>query len=297
MTPLDPTAGPQHDGLIRLTFDCHRTGTLPRRAPQACAAAPPAASTVVVHRLDGTVLVPEVVRDDASGIVHMVYGTAAKDAFYMQSTSEGASSSWSRPIKLNSANEKVCSTMGERGPKIALGPGGAIHVVWMDDWHPGASVHVRAVRSIDRGASFSSAVAASDTDGVDGANVAVDGNGTVLVFWHDLSHPGFTTSPPNASSATWLWYAKSANGGVSFDVSQRVTLAGGKPAAAACSMCMTSPRTGADGRVTLAYRSADNNVRDFVELFGDGSANAWSATGRARRGSGGPLGPPWSSAV
>jgi hypothetical protein len=40
LKPLDPTAGPKHDGRIKLTFDCKRSaadgGKRPVRAPHTC---------------------------------------------------------------------------------------------------------------------------------------------------------------------------------------------------------------------------------------------------------------------
>ena len=42
--------------------------------------------------------------------------------------------------------------------------------------------------------------------------VAVDGAGTVVVFWHDLSHNTTSgqpvTKPANSSEATWLYFAQ-----------------------------------------------------------------------------------------
>ena len=36
LTPLDPTSGPDHDGLIKLTFDCKRNGKTPTNAGKTC---------------------------------------------------------------------------------------------------------------------------------------------------------------------------------------------------------------------------------------------------------------------
>jgi hypothetical protein len=250
----------------------------------AVAAAESAAEpTVVVHRLPRDVLVPEV-KVAADGTVHMVYGTSEKEAFYQQSTDGGAT--FSSPLKL-STTVKVCTTMGERGPKLAVGgaDGKAIHVVWMDDWYPGALTYVRAVHSADGGKTFSTPVAASDAHGVDGANVAVDGAGNIVAFWHDLSHNQTdgqkVDKPANSSEATWLYFTESTDGGASFKFPSTRVQADGKPPAA-CSMCMTSTATSADGSsVSVVFRSALNDIRDFYEISATAPArarNAWTSS-------------------
>ena len=237
-------------------------------------------SRVQVHRLPRDTLVPDV-KVTADGTVHMVYGTSEKDAYYQQSADSGAT--FSTALKLNTVG-KVTTTMGERGPKIAIGGDGSIHVVWMDDWYPGALTYVRAVHSTDGGKSFSTPVAASDSHGIDGANVVVDGAGTVVVFWHDLSHN--TTSgqqvpkPANSSEATWMYFVQSTDGGKTFSASQQVNIQGGMPAAT-CSMCMMGTAADPSGKsVSVIFRSALNNIRDHYELTTSPpySGNKWQAS-------------------
>lgn len=247
---------------------------------ESCCSAALSSQQVQVHRLPRDTLVPDVTVT-ADGTVHQVYGTSGKDAYYQQSTDSGAS--FSTALKLNTIG-KVTTTMGERGPKIAVGGDGTIHVVWMDDWYPGALTYVRAVHSTDGGKSFSAPIAASDSHGIDGSNVVVDGVGTVVVFWHDLSHN--TTSgeqvpkPANSSEATWLYFVQSTDGGKTFSSSQRVHIDGGMPAAA-CSMCMTGAVADPRGKsISVIFRSALNNIRDHYELTASPpySANQWQAS-------------------
>ena len=91
-------------------------------------------------------LVPDAMVDKA-GVVHMVYGLN-NNAYYQRSTNNGAS--FSLPVKVNSTGT-VVTTMGERGPKLAAGADGVIHVVWADQWKPGVEVYVRYARSVDGG--------------------------------------------------------------------------------------------------------------------------------------------------
>ena len=44
--------------------------------------------------------------------------------------------------------------MGERGPKLAIGRSGSVHVAWVDEWAPGVRTSVRYSRSLDGGKSF-----------------------------------------------------------------------------------------------------------------------------------------------
>ena len=178
---------------------------------------------------------------------------------------------------------KVTTTMGERGPKLAVAADGThLHVVWMDLWYPGALTYVRAVHSEDGGRTWSAPVAASDTHGIDGSTVAVDGTGTVIVLWHDLSH---TTSdgqpvakPANSSEATWMYFVRSDDHGASFSFpSQRVQIVGGMPAAT-CSMCMMDAVRSVNGAISVVFRSGLNNIRDFYELTASPpyTTNAWT---------------------
>ena len=160
--------------------------------------------------------------------------------------------------------------MGERGPKLALGRDGAIHVVWVDLWAPGVKTYVRHARSLDGGTSFGPRGSVSSMAGVDGVTVTADGAGHVLAFWH-------VDEPPQAEipSATRLHLAQSGDDGATFrhDEPVRVDNLG----TLACSMCMMRARIGADGDVYLAFRSAERNVRDFYVLKSRVSENRFTA--------------------
>ena len=71
-----------------------------------------------VVRLPSTWLTPDTFFDTVRQRLHVVYGTADKNAYYAYSD-DGAT--FSRPTLLNTAGLGVTTTMGERGPKIARG--------------------------------------------------------------------------------------------------------------------------------------------------------------------------------
>ena len=115
-------------------------------AGEAAAAAKP---TVNVVQAPAQCLVPDVVMD-AKGVLHMVYGLE-HHAYYVRSTDNGGT--FTPPVKVDSTG-LVETKMGERGPKLAVGSDGSIHVVWMDEWAPGVKTFVRYSRSLDGGKSF-----------------------------------------------------------------------------------------------------------------------------------------------
>jgi len=229
-----------------------------------------------VQRLDSAWLTPDALYDAASGTLHVVYGTADKDAYY--TSSKGAGSSFSTPTKLNSAGLQVTTTMGERGPKITRAAGGRLVVVWSDLWTgAGCRVYARSAYSDDNGRSWSApASVAPKIFGLDGLSVAAGGAQVVATFHVNIS----TSPPPNATSATYLHYALSLDGAETWQEPQVVVLDKGATPAIACSMCMTRPRfDAASGDLLVSYRAAINNVRDFRVVRAQGAAaNDFSTT-------------------
>jgi len=160
--------------------------------------------------------------------------------------------------------------MGERGPKLAVGNDGKIHVVWMDEWAPGVKTFVRYSRSIDGGKSFEPLKTISAMSGIDGVTVTADGLGHVVAFWHVTAEP-----KPEVNAATWLHTVRSSDHGVTFGAGEKVVIT--NLSGLACSMCMMRARAGADGNVLLAFRSAQDSIRDFYVLEGRISENRFTA--------------------
>ncbi len=210
-------------------------------------------------------LVPDVFLDNA-GVLHMVYAKN-QNAYYVKSIDNGIT--FSNPVLINTSGS-VEYNMGERGPKLSVGNDGVIHVAWMDHWNSGVSVYARYSRSTNGGLSFEPLKSVSGTPGVDGVTLAADGNDQVLVFWHTMV-PQQTAVP----SATWLHYARSADNGITFSADTNVLFS--NHSGLACSMCMTRARFDADGSVCLAFRSAENSIRDFYLLKGNPLVNNFEA--------------------
>ena len=218
-----------------------------------------ARSSLQVLRLDSAWLTPDALFDAARGRLHVVYGTADKDAFY--AFSDGGA--FSAPVKLNTAGLGVTTTMGERGPKLTAGANGRLIVAWADLWTgPGCRVYARSSFSTDGGATWSApASIAPNIFGIDGLSIAA---GTYVTQQVVATFHVNTSEATNASSATWLHYALSDDGAASWRAPQVLRLDGGRTPAVACSMCMTRPRFDADtGELLVAFRSAIGNVRSF----------------------------------
>lgn len=215
----------------------------------------PVVDVDVVHLPEGA-LVPDVVMDD-TGVLHMVYGMC-DDAWYVRSTNNGRT--FSPPVKVNTEG-KVTLKMGERGPKLALGKGGSIHVVWADQWSPGVKVYPRYSRSLDGGRTFEPPRAMASLFGIDGLTVASDGEDNVIVFFHHVSPP-----QQEIPYAHRLYLVHSTDNGSTFGPEERMRIQGMDDLA--CSMCMMRARITADGNVNLALRVANDNIRDFFLMRG-----------------------------
>ncbi|MCX6243171.1 MAG: T9SS type A sorting domain-containing protein [Bacteroidetes bacterium] len=209
--------------------------------------------------------VPDVIMDK-DGVLHMVYAQN-QNAYYIRSSDNGTT--FSSPVRVNSSGT-VEYKMGERGPKLAVGDDGVIHVAWMDHWSAGVNVYARYTRSLDGGNTFENLKTVSATSGVDGVTVAADGNSHVVLFWHTMV-PLQTQVP----QATWIHFSRSADNGISFSADTNVMI--NNHNGLACSMCMTRARFGIDGNVYLAFRSAQNSIRDFYVLKGNPAGNNFTA--------------------
>jgi hypothetical protein len=219
---------------------------------------------VRVVYLPDEALVPDVMMDGA-GVLHMVYGLG-DHAWYVRSADDGRT--FSPPVKVNTEG-KVTLKMGERGPKLALGRGGSIHVVWADQWSPGVKVYPRYSRSLDGGRTFEPPRALASLSGIDGLTVAADGEGTVVAFFHQVS-PAQQEIP----QAHRLYLARSTDNGATFGPEERMKIQGMDDLA--CSMCMMRARITADANVCLALRVANDNIRDFFLLRSPKQENAFT---------------------
>lgn len=195
-----------------------------------------------------------------SGGVYLVYGKE-KNAFFALSQDGGRT--FSRPLRLNTLADTVL-VGHERGPKIAVGRNGVVHVVWMD-------THGRKVyytRSTSGGKDFLPPRNLRDPGAhLDGAAVAADEQGNVLIVWLDSRLPEEAGNPLSLP----IFSTQSRDNGVTFSKNRPVEA---NQPIRACSCCALKAVAGPDGYFAVAFRGAYENIRDpFVARIPAGKSS------------------------
>lgn len=222
------------------------------------------ADTPVVVQMPNGGKVPEVAVD-TRGVWHMTYGLE-NDGYYVSSRDGGKT--FTAPVKLNRRASTI--TVGaERGPKIALGRGGVIHVVWLGHYQKGGGIWY--ARSTDGGRTFEPERNIQDVQtGSDSPTVIADTEGNVLVFWLDAR----TGKDENSPTAHPILMARSRDDGATFSKNEIVKH---DHPGLACACCRLEARMGADGNAYIAFRSGYQNIRDFYLLKGRKDENDFRA--------------------
>ena len=203
--------------------------------------------------------------DSFRGRLHASFGVADASApgtgtaFY--SFTDGGA--WSAPAALSA--QRVNLTGGERGPRLAAGPNGALSVAWTDaEGAPGGAC-ARVARSTDGGATWAPPVAAVCLAGADGVSVAA---GTYVVPMLVVALHAPNASRGGARTAT---YAMSLDGGATWAPPVAFAAPAAPPAAAGS---RARARFDADtGRLYFSYAAA---------TAAGGNTSVWLLTGNAR---------------
>jgi hypothetical protein len=197
--------------------------------------------------------VPEVVLD-AKGILHLTYGRGAPgNGYYVRSTDLGKS--FTRPVQLNKRVDTVTTGM-ERGPKLALGKDGVIHVVWLGYYKKGGGVWY--TRSGDGGKTFEPERSLTEIRPAwDNAAIAADQSGNVFVVWTG-QWPNLAEDPGSPVAAPIIM-ARSTDNGKTFAPSQLVKH---DYPGRACGCCRLEARVGPDDNLYIGFRGGFHNIRD-----------------------------------
>jgi hypothetical protein len=143
---------------------------------------------------------------DSSGHLHVIwsdFGPGASEIYYKKGTNEGAS--WT-PTK------RLTWTSGFSGfPSVAVASSGHLHVVWPDSTHVNYEIYYK--RSTDEGATWTPSTRLTWTPSSSGVPaIAAGPAANIQVIWAE-------TLPGNNE----IYYKKSANGGVTWATTQRLT--------------------------------------------------------------------------
>ena len=239
----------------------------------ACADPQAAPGRVVAERLPGGGIEPQAVTD-ASGAVHVVYfkgEPAAGDVYYVRRSADGK---YSTPTRVNSQPGSAVAVGSVRGPQVALGRNGRVHVIWNGSDaarpRPKTALPLLYARSTSTGAAFEPQRNLITRDqGTDGGGaVAADRDGHVFVVWHANSErPG--------EDHRMVYMARSNDDGAAFSPEVSVS----PERLGACGCCSMRAFVDHAGTLLLLYRAATDLVhRDMTLLQSRDHGATTSAT-------------------
>lgn len=225
--------------------------------------AAPDAGAVRTVRVPDNGIQPQV-QTDVRGRAHMIYFNGDPkqgDVFYVRSDDGG--STFTRPLRINSQQRSVIAIGTIRGPRMALGKGGRVHVAWMGSEPAEPKVGGKAApmlysRLNDAGDGFEAQRNVIQRyAGLDGGGaVAADAQGDVYVAWH-------APERGKAEADRQVWVARSTDEGATF----APEAAAAPPGAGACGCCGMTMAAGLDGRVFILFRSANAMVNRDMYLL------------------------------
>lgn len=212
---------------------------------------------------------------DAAGALHLVYfkgEPSGGDAFYVTSRDGGAS--FSKPLRVNSQPASVLGASSARGPHLALGKEGRVHVLWpgsskaqprapLNPAMPTSSPYNGTPLLYARldGATFTpQRNLMRRTTALDGDSaIAADSTGRVYVAWHAIKPDGSARGESDRA----VWLARSSDGGATFDEETNVL----PEATGVCACCALAMSAAPDGRVAILYRVATAQTHRGMRLL------------------------------
>jgi hypothetical protein len=221
---------------------------------------PPIVRTMRVP--DGGIQPQVVARGD---VVHLLYVTGdpkAADVRYARSIDGGRS--FGESIRVNSEPGSAIAIGTVRGPRLAVGKNGRVHVAWMGSSRaapkgPGNAVPMLYARMTDAGETFEpQRNVIAEHAGLDGGGtVAADRDGNVYVVWHAPAKPG-----DHDEQGRVVWVARSTDDGKTFAAERRANAAD----TGVCACCGLDAVADDDSLLVL-YRSANERVHRDMHLL------------------------------
>jgi len=229
------------------------------------------AAEVHPERVPESGLQPDV-RVDAQGRVHLVYLSGDPKAADIHCVTRDSGRGpgrgpWSPPITVNSEAGAAVALGTVRGPRLALGGNGILHVVWNGSSKVPQTVSGSApllyARSIPGKEGFEPQRAlGGKTRHLDGgAAVAADGKGAVWVVWH----AALPTPPPEGDDETRraVFLTVSRDEGRTFDPPRRID----PPGMGVCACCALDAGFGPDGSGWVLVRGAAGKTQRGMRLL------------------------------
>jgi hypothetical protein len=189
-----------------------------------------------------------------------LWRVALKDNFLEVSTSHDSGKTFSKPVKVNQAPQKIGAD-GEARPKIAVSAEGHVYLTWTEALKKPFSGYIWFARSIDGGKTFEKPYIVHQdrneiTHRFDALNVSADGR--ITVAWVDKRDLLVAKSANKAYEGAAIYYAVSHDKGASF-------LPEKKLADSSCECCRIALTNKADGTVVAMWRHVfEGSERDHM---------------------------------
>lgn len=181
---------------------------------------------------------------DKNGVIHIAY-VSNLDAFYVSSTNDGTT--FTTALRINSEPGSVHPPNMFRGPDLAIGKTGRVHVAWyVNAYQRKLPEHNWGVHYSHLDAGQTAFVKALNLNQKpsDNYSLAADDNGNVAVIWMKEK----------------IFVNTSTNNGQTFFFAQNI------PISTPCECCASRAYFSRDNTLYVAYRDKANDIRDMQLL-------------------------------
>ena len=220
-----------------------------------------------VSRVPDGGICPQAAVDDR-GRLHLIYfrGDARRGDLFHAASDDGGHT-FGAAERVNGKPGTVMVIGGVRGPSLAVGRGGRLHITWTTTDKPMSMAYAR---STDGGKFEPPRDATRDHPGLDGGgSVAADSAGNVYLAWHAPADGGQTEADRR------VWLSRSTDDGRTFAQAVAIGLAD----RGCCACCATQVSAAGDGRVFVVYRTAVEQVhRDVTVLASTDHGTTFTVT-------------------
>ena len=279
-----PSVELRHSAQVRYKLELEQTMT--RRnvlaagvgfaVPSFGAESQPKSTGRVRHeRLPDGGIQPQIAVDDRETMHVLYYSGDARhgNVFYTRSTDSGVT--FSPAMQVNRSGSAIAAGT-IRGPQLALGKSGRVHVAWNgsseaelqgpvnpDSGKPGSAMLY--ARLNDAGTAFEPERNLMHRSfGLDGGgSVAADAAGNVYVTWHGIPLDAKSGGGPEGEARRQVWVARSDDNGRTFVGEEKAW----EQATGACGCCGMKVFASRQGSVHALYRSATEAVHRDIYLI------------------------------